>query len=67
MRGSIWTVVAIGVGAAMTPAVLGVDVSGDGTGESTLSLLSSMDVLIGLAFMIACLGLLTVFFGSDGY
>lgn len=67
MRGTIWTFVAVGVGVAMTPAILDVDVSGDATGQTVLSLLSSFDTIIGLVFAIACFGLLIVFFGSDGY
>jgi hypothetical protein len=51
----------------MAPLVLDVDVSGDETGETALALLSSFDPIIGLVFAIACFGLLTVFFGSDGF
>jgi len=67
MRGTIWTVVATGVGLAMTPVILDVDTSGDPTGETALELLSSFDPIIGLVFVVACFGLFTVFFGSDGY
>lgn len=67
MRGTIWTVVALGVGLAMTPLILDVDVSGDGTGETAMQLLSSFDPIIGLVFAIACFGLFLAFFGSDGY
>ena len=67
MRGSIFGVVALGVGLVMTPLILDVDVSGDGTGETAMQLLSAFDPIIGLVFTIACIGLLTVFFGSDGY
>lgn len=67
MRGRIWTVVALGVGLVMTPLILDVDVSGDATGQTALSLLSSFAPIIGLVFTIACVGLLLVFFGSDGY
>ena len=65
MRGSIWTIVALGVAAVMTPLVLDIDVSGDETGETALTLISSVDLLIGLAFIVAVFGLLTVFFTTD--
>jgi len=67
MRGSIWTVVAVGVGAAMTPLVLDVDVSSGGVGETALTLLSPFGVLLGLAFVIAAFGLLTMFFTRDTF
>jgi len=57
--------VALGVGAAMTPVVLDVDVSGDETGATALQLLSSIDILIGLAFVAAVFGLLTMYMFSD--
>ncbi|GEM_PF-6545118 len=66
MRGSIWGVVAVGVGAVMTPAILNVDVADDETGETALQLLSSVDILIGLAFVIVCFGLLVAFFTDSG-
>ncbi len=67
MRGSIWTIAGLGIMAVMVPLVLDVDVSGDETGETALTLLSSVDALIGLAFVIAVFGLLTLFFTSDGF
>jgi hypothetical protein len=67
MRGTTWQVVALGVGLAMLPLILDVDVSGDETGETAMTLLSSFDPIIGLVFALACFGLLTVFFGSDGF
>lgn len=65
MRGSTWTVVALGTGAAMTPVIFDVDVGGDGTGETALSLLSSVDLLVGLAFVVAVFGLLISFAFTD--
>ena len=67
MRGSIWSVVAVGVGAVMTPLVLDIDVTGDETGETALTLLSSIDLLIGLAFTIVAFGLLITFFTDSGF
>ena len=67
MRGSIWSVVALGVGAAFTPLVLDIDVTGDSTGETALTLLSSVDIVIGLAFVIVAFGLLIAFFTDSGF
>jgi len=67
MRGSIWTIVAVGVGAAMTPAVLDVDVSGDATGQTALDLLAVGGPVVGLAFVIAVFGLLLAFFTDSGF
>jgi hypothetical protein len=67
MRGSVWTIVAVGVGAAMTPAILDIDVSGDATGQTVLSLISSIDLLIGLAFVVAAFGLLLAYFTDSGF
>jgi len=67
MRGSVWSIVAVGVGVAMTPAMLDVDVSGDATGETALSLLSTVDPLLFLAFLIVTVGLLTAFFTDSGF
>lgn len=66
MRGSIWTVVAVGVGAVMTPAILDADVGSDATGDTVLTVLSPFDLLIGLAFAVACFGLLIAFFQDSG-
>lgn len=66
MRGSIWTIVALGIGAVMTPLMLDIDVAGDETGETALTLISSIDILIALAFAVACFGLLLAFFTDSG-
>ena len=67
MRGSIWTIAGLGIMAVFVPVVLDIDVTGDETGETALTLLSSVDALIGLAFVIAVFGLLTLFFTIDGF
>lgn len=67
MRGSIWTIVAVGVGGAMTPAVLDVDVSGDATGQTALDLVAVLGPVVGLAFVIAVFGLLLAFFTDSGF
>ena len=66
MRGSIFTLVALGAGAAMTPVILDVDVSGDATGQTVIDLLSPMATIIGLAFAVAAFGLLLVYFTDSG-
>jgi len=66
MRGSPFTLVAVGVGAALTPAVLDIDVTGDATGQTVLDLLAPMGTLIGLAFALTAFGLLLVFFTDSG-
>lgn len=66
MRGSPFTLIAVGVGAALTPAVLDVDVTGDATGQTVLDLLAPMGTLIGLAFALTAFGLLLVFFTDSG-
>jgi len=59
--------VAVGVGAAMTPAVLDVDVSGDATGQTALDLLAVVGPVVGLAFVITVFGLLVAFFTDSGF
>ena len=66
MRGSIWSVVALFVAAAMTPAILDVDVAADSTGDTVLSLLTTLDPVIGLAAAVAAFGLLLAFFTDSG-
>lgn len=66
MRGSPFTLVAVGVGAALTPAVLDVDVTGDATGQTVVDLLAPMDTLVGLAFGVVAFGLLLMFFTDSG-
>jgi len=66
MRGSIFTVVALGVGAALTPALLDIDVTGDPTGQTTLDLLAPWGTLLGLVFAGAAFGLLLVFYTDSG-
>jgi len=66
MRGSIWSVVALFVAAAMTPAILDVDVAAGSTGDTVLSLLTTLDPVIGLAAAVAGFGLLLAFFTDSG-
>lgn len=67
MRGSIWSVVALATAAAMTPAILDVDVPTGSTGESILGLLAVFDPLLGLAVVIVAFGLLLAYFTDSGF
>ena len=68
MRGSIWTVGALGIAAAMSVLILGdIDVGGDETGETALALIASVDILIALAFFVTCFGLLLMYFTDSGF
>lgn len=66
MRGSIWSVVAVFTAAAMTPAILDVDVAAGSTGETIQGLLTTFGPLIGLAAAVCGFGLLLVFFTDSG-
>ena len=65
MRGSIFGLVALGAGAAMTPVILDVDVSG-ATSQTVSQLLAPMGTLIGLAFGVLAFGLFLTFFNDGG-
>ena len=67
MRGSIWTVAAIAVSAAMLPALLDVDVSGDATGEAAQSLLTLLPPIMGLLVFVSAIALVVSFLMSDGF
>jgi len=67
MRGSVWTVVALLVGTAMVPAILDVDVSSDPTGQDALGLLTSVDIVIGLAAAIAGFAFVVALLTDSGF
>lgn len=67
MRGTIWTVVALGVGAAFVPLVLDINVDDGTTGETAMTLLAAVGPLLGVAFILAAFGLLITFFGRDSF
>lgn len=67
MRGSIFGVAGLAIGAAMLPLMLDVDVGSDSTGETALTLLTAFDPLIGLAVVLAAVGLLVAFFTDSGF
>ena len=66
MRGTIWTVVAVGVGVVMTPLILDVSPT-TATGDDIMSLLSAVGPLASFAFILVCFGLLLTFFGRDSF
>lgn len=66
MRGTIWTVVALGTGLAFVPLVLGGIEVGDETAETAMQLLGAFGGVLGLAFVIATFGLLIAFFTDSG-
>jgi len=67
MRGNAFTLVAVGVGTAMTPLILDVDVSGDAVGETIQSFLSTVGPFVSLAFLVVCFGLLVAYFTDSGF
>jgi len=63
MKGSIWSVVALGTATVMLPLIL--PSSGvDSTGSDIFGLLTAIAPTIGLMFVVATFGLLLVFFNS---
>ena len=64
MRGSIWSVVALGTGIAFLPLV--VPNSGtDPTGDAIYGLISAIAPVLGIMFAVAVFGLLIVLLGFD--
>jgi hypothetical protein len=66
MDNSIWTIVTLGTGAAFTPLVLDVETTAGSTRETIMGLLSAVGPLVGLAFAVACFGLLITLFMGGG-
>ena len=64
MRGTIWSVVALGVGIAFLPLILP-DGGTDSTGDALFGLISSIAPVLGIMFTVAVFGLLLVFLGFD--
>jgi len=67
MRGSIFGVVSLAVGLAMLPAILDVDVDGDATGETVMSILEPFAGILGPILLLAVTGLLVAFFVTDDF
>jgi hypothetical protein len=66
MKNSIWTVVALGTGAAFVPLVLDVNVADGSTSDTILGLLSAVGPLVGIAFFVSVFGLLITLFMGGG-
>lgn len=63
-RGSIWSVVALGVGVVMLPLIL--PDSGSGSAGSTIfDLVSAISPTVGLMFSVAAFGLLIAVLGFE--
>lgn len=68
MRGNIWTIVALGVGLAMTPAMLGGDtLATDQVGDNILSLVSTIGPVLAIMLVVAVFGLFITLFSTDGF
>jgi len=65
MKGSIWSVVALGTGIVMLPLILP-STGGDAVGGNVFGLITSIAPVVGLTFVVAVFGLLLAFLGSDG-
>jgi hypothetical protein len=64
MKGTIFGVVALGIGLAMTPLI--VDVSPpDATADTILSVVGPFGEIIGLTLLLAATGLFVSFYSSD--
>jgi biopolymer transport protein ExbB/TolQ len=66
MRGSIWTVVALGSGLAMLPVIVDVD-SPDATGQTVLDLVGSLGPVLGLLLFVTGMAFVITLFTSDGF
>lgn len=66
MRGSIWTVVALGSGLAMLPVIVDVD-SPDTTGQTVLDLVGSLGPILGLLLFVTGMAFVITLFTSDGF
>jgi len=66
MRGSIWTVVALGSGLALVPAIIDVDTP-DATGQTVLDVVGSLAPVLGLLLFVTTMALVIAFFTSDGF
>jgi len=64
MRGTIWSVVALGSGVVMLPLVLP-DSGFDTVGDNIFGVLTSLTPLLGVVFAVAVFGLLLVMLGFD--
>ena len=66
MRGSTWTVVALGSGLALLPAIFDVD-SPDATGQAVLDIIGSLSPVLGLLLFVTAMAFVITLFSSDGF
>jgi len=66
MRGSIWTVVALGSGLALVPAIIDVD-SPDATGQTVLDVVGSLGPVLGLLLFVTGMAVVISLVTSDGF
>jgi biopolymer transport protein ExbB/TolQ len=66
MRGSIWTVVALGSGLALVPAIINVD-SPDATGQAVLDVVGSLAPVLGLLLFVTGMAVVISLVTSDGF
>jgi len=65
MRGTIWSVVALGTGIVMLPLILPSTGGGDDAGTAIFDLITSIAPVVGLTFAVAAFGLLIGLLGFD--
>jgi hypothetical protein len=69
MRGSIWSVVTVGVVVAALPLIFSEDLNGgaDSLGSEFLDLISALTPLFGVLILVSVTGLFLVFFSGDEF
>jgi len=67
MKGSIWSVVALGMGVVMLPLILPSSGGGDAVGTAIFELVTSVAPVVGLTFVVAVFGLLVAFLTDGGF
>jgi len=66
MRGSIWTVVALGSGLALLPAILDVSAP-DATGQTVLDVVSPLAPVLGVLLFVTAMAVVISMFNADGF
>jgi len=69
MRGTIWSVVALGVTVAFLPLVFSDTLANnaDSVGSDLLELIGTLTPVFGVLLLLAATGLFLTFFTSDGF
>jgi hypothetical protein len=66
MRGTIWTVVALGSGLALLPAILDISAT-DTTGQTVLDVVSPLAPVLGVLLFVAAMAVVITMFDADGF